>query len=75
MYELMYVFNTTALFFMVCNYSTVNLGTSFLKIFNGIRLSLAPMSTVYTMQVCLWLVQDSSLVNITDLHGFKINIS
>ena len=66
MFELLYIFNTALLFFVVCNYSIVDLGNKFLNILNGIKLSSAPVLTLHFMQVCLWLVLDSSLVNNMD---------
>ena len=50
----------------MCNCFIIKLGNNFFNILNDIKLPLAPVFTLYTMQVNLWLVIDYSLVNITD---------
>ena len=64
MFEL-YAFNTIVLFFVAHNSYIVDLGNKILNILNDIKLLFASVSTLYTMQVHLWLVLDSSLVNMT----------
>ena len=66
MFELLYIFNTMGFFFVLHNSSIVDLGKRILKIYTGIKLPLAPVSTLYTMQVHHWLLLDSNLVNIMD---------
>ena len=53
-------------FFVVWNTSIVDLENRDLNILNGIRLPSAPKSILYVIQVLLWLMLDSNLVNMTD---------
>ena len=44
----------------------LDLGNKYLNISNGIKLPSAPQSILDVILVCLWLMLDSNLVNITD---------
>ena len=49
MFELLYLLRTTALIFVVHNYSIVNVGYRFLNILKGIRLLVAPVLILNSM--------------------------
>ena len=53
MFELLYVFNTTALFFVAHKASIIDFGNRDLQILNAIRLPLAPKSILYVIWVLI----------------------
>ena len=59
-------FLITALFLVAHSCSNVNFVNRFLNLLNDIRLSLVHASILYIIWVHLWLMLDSTLVNITD---------
>ena len=65
MFELLYVFRMTELFF-ACNDSMVDSGNQHLNILNGIKLPSTSESILNVTSVHLWLELDSNLVNIKD---------
>ena len=70
MFELLYVFRITKLFFAAHNNSVVDVKKrhlNILNILNGIELPSAPQSILHMILVYLSLVLDSNLVNITDI--------
>ena len=72
MFNWLYVLNMIDLFIIAFNSAIVDLGNSILKIQNGIKFLLLPLSILYAIFTLFWLVLDSSLVNITDFMPWNI---